>query len=204
MSSRVGTSPSSTNPVRNVPLIAPTVPIADRRPRATRSTRGRSGSPGRSSARPPTRIAAGGTKPDGGEDDDRGGPVAQSRSTDEADHRHRRHRRQPAEDERRAEQSGPAAPGRPAARPAHAPRAMPGEDHADDPGVGRQRHADVRREQPAGGDLEDEDAGGGEERQDGGDGRGEARALADGGQRSGSSWRTGRPPRSWIGRALPT
>ena len=64
-----------------------------------------------------------------------------------------------------------------------------GQDRADDPGVGRERHADVRRQEPPGGDLEDEHARRGDERQEGGDERWE--------RRSSGARRRDRPCREW-------
>ena len=100
-------------------------------------------------------------------------PTSPSPSPDAADHvddRHGGDGAESAEDEGRAEErqrpdgvrSLPAEPGA---------QGDAGQDRADDPGVGRQRDAHVRRQESPGGDLEDEHARGGDERQEGGNER---------------------------------
>ena len=119
----VGTRPSSTNPVRNVPVIAPTVPIADNRP-TIEPLVATSVSVARTIIGPTAdRIAAGATKAAVARRHDRDEPVAQAVHRDRPerpDDRDRGDRREATEHERRPQQRQ-----RPDTRPPHGRRATP-------------------------------------------------------------------------------
>ena len=160
----VGTRPSSTKPVTNVPVIAPTVPIADSRP-TIEPLVATSVSVARTIIGPTAdRIAAGATKARVARATIATKPSPRPTAPTRADDRDGGDRRQATEHERRAEQ-------RPRSEGVRRPTAEPcterdaGQDRPDDPGVRRQRDADVGSEEPAGRDLEHEHAGRGEERQ---------------------------------------
>ena len=184
---RVGTSPSRTKPVRKVPVMAPTVPTADSRPddRAARRDIGQ-----RAADEHRRRRRQDGRRHDERgrrEDDDPDQPLPQPDAADHPDDRHRGDGAEATEDERGAEErqrtdgvrGPPADPG--TERDA-------GQDRADDPGVGRERDADVRRQEPPGGDLEDEHARRGDERQE---------AATSGGRGGAGAYRSRSSIREW-------
>ena len=200
ISTRVGTSPSRTNPVRNVPVIAPTVPIAESRP-TIEPLVARSVRVARTSIGPTAdRIAAGATKPTVARVTIARKPVAEPGGAEGPDDRHRRDGRHAAEHEGRPEQRhGPERVGRAPAEPRADRDAC--QDRADDPGVRRERHPDVRCQQASRGDLEHEHRARGDEGQGRRNGPGEAadavRArLRQAARRPGRIARRARSPRS--------
>src|SRR5688500_7440962 len=151
MSTRVGTSPSSTNPVRNVPVIAPAVPIAESRP-TIEPLVWRSVNVARTIIGPTAdRIAAGRTNPTVASVNDRDKPLAGIGGADPPDDRYGRDGRRAAQRERRPEQAlRSERVSRPAADPR--PERDTGQDRTDDPGIRRERDADIRRQEPTGRD----------------------------------------------------
>ena len=164
MSVLVGTRPSSTNPVTKVPVIAPTVPIAESRPTIDPLV-ATSVNVARTIIGPTAdRIAAGATKASvaratiATKPSPR--PTAPTHPTIGTD---AIAARPPSMNVGPSSARGSEGVRRPTTEPG--PERDAGQDRPDDPGVRRQRDADVRSEEPAGRDLEHEHAGRGDERQ---------------------------------------
>ena len=167
---RVGKRPRSTKPVRKVPVMAPTVPTAESRPTIEPLVARSVSVPRTSIGAVAERMAAGTTNAVVARRTIRDQPLPQPDATDQPDDRHRGDGAETTEDEGRTEEwqrtdgvrGPPAEPGA---------EGDAGQDRADDPGVGRERDADVRRQESPGGDLQDKHARCCDERQEGGDER---------------------------------